>query len=137
MSEAQRSASFMSPGLSVKLPLRKENDARLLRDERSDRADGGRLPWKDDRADGGRKLMVGLVYRLLRRGATLVSLGLRATRVVVLYSHLFVGASGCLGGVGALRMFLRRLARSYGPLLGSNCGVDFVMAALQPRDPAR
>ena len=46
--------------------------------------------------------------------------------MVVLYSHLFVGASGCPGGVGALRMFLRRLARSYGPLLGSNCGVDFV-----------
>ena len=42
----------------MKLPLRKENDARLLRDERSDRADGGRLPWKDDRAEGGRKLMV-------------------------------------------------------------------------------
>ena len=67
----------------------------------------------------------------------LVSLGLWATRVVVLYSHLFVGASGCPGGGGALRMFLRRLARSQGPLLGSNCGVDFVMAALQPRDPAR
>ena len=48
--------------------------------------------------------------------------------MVVLYSHLFVGASGCPGGVGALRMFLRRLARSYGPLLGSNCGVDFVDA---------
>ena len=46
---------------------------------------------------------------------------------VLLYSHLFVGASGCPGGVGALRMFLRRLARSYGPLLGSNCGVDFVV----------
>ena len=46
--------------------------------------------------------------------------------MVVLYSHLFVGARGCPGGVGALRMFLRRLARSYGPLLGSNCGVDFV-----------
>ena len=127
----------MSPGLSVKLPFRKEKDALDERDERSDRADGGRLPWKDDRADGGRKLMVGLVYSLLRRGATLVSLGLRATRVVVLYSHLFVGASGCPGDVGALRIFLRRLARSYGPLLGSNCGVDFVMAALQPRDPAR
>ena len=131
MSEAQRSASFMSPGLSVKLPLRKENDARLLRDERSDLAEGGRLPWKDDRADGGRKLMV------YSRLCVLVSLSLWATRVVVLYSHLFVGASGCPGGVGALRMFLRRLARSYGPLLGSNCGVDFVMAALQPRDPAR
>ena len=58
MSEAQRSASFMSPGLSVKEPLRKEKDARLLRDERSDLAEGGRLPWKDDRADGGRKLIV-------------------------------------------------------------------------------
>ena len=56
--------------------------------------------------------------------------------VVGLYSHLFVGASGCPGGVGALRMFLRRLARFYGPLLGSNCGVDFVDAALQAR-PAR
>ena len=110
----------------MKLPLRKEKDALDERDDRSDRADGGRLPWKDDHADGGRKLMVGLVYSLLRRGATLVSLGLWATRVVVLYSHLFVGARGCPGGVGALRMFLRRLARSYGPLLGSNCGVDFV-----------
>ena len=67
MSEAQRSASFMSPGLSVKLPLRKENDALDERDDRSDRADGGRLPWKDDRADGGRKLMfdvVGVYSRL-------------------------------------------------------------------------
>ncbi len=63
----------------MKLPLRKENDARLLRDERSDRADGGRLPWKDDRAEGGRKLIVGLVYSLLRRGATLVFLSLWAT----------------------------------------------------------
>ena len=58
MSDAQRSASFMSPGLSVKLPLRKEKDALDERDDRSDRADGGRLPWKDDRADGGRKLML-------------------------------------------------------------------------------
>ena len=75
MSDAQRSASFMSPGLSVKLPLRKENDARLLRDERSDRADGGRLPWKDDRADGGRKLMfdvAGVFLWLLRRGCEAV-----------------------------------------------------------------
>ena len=58
MSDAQRSASFMSPGLSVKEPLRKEKDARDERDERSDLAETGRLPWKDDRADGGRKLMV-------------------------------------------------------------------------------
>ena len=56
--EAQRSASFMSPGLSVNEPLRKEKDARLLREDRSDLAETGRLPWKDDRADGGRKLMV-------------------------------------------------------------------------------
>jgi len=48
----------MSPGLSVKLPLRKENEALDERDDRSDRADGGRLPWKDDRAEGGRKLML-------------------------------------------------------------------------------
>ena len=48
----------MSPGLSVKEPLRKEKDARDERDERSDLAETGRLPWKDDRADGGRKLMV-------------------------------------------------------------------------------
>ena len=58
MSEAQRSASFMSPGLSVKLPLRKENDALDERDDRSDLAETGRLPWKDDRAEGGRKLML-------------------------------------------------------------------------------
>ena len=48
----------MSPGLSVKLPLRKEKDALDERDDRSDRADGGRLPWKDDLAEGGRKLML-------------------------------------------------------------------------------
>ena len=58
MSDAQRSASFMSPGLSVKEPLRKEKDARDERDDRSDLADTGRLPWKDDRADGGRKLIL-------------------------------------------------------------------------------
>ena len=74
MSEAQRSASFMSPGLSVKLPLRKEKDALDERDDRSDRADGGRLPWKDDRADGGRKLMVDVVgvYSRLFCGAYVV-----------------------------------------------------------------
>ncbi len=41
----------------MKLPLRKENDALDERDDRSDLAETGRLPWKDDRAEGGRKLM--------------------------------------------------------------------------------
>ena len=58
MSDAQRSASFMSPGLSVNEPLRKEKDARDERDDRSDLAETGRLPWKDDRAEGGRKLIL-------------------------------------------------------------------------------
>ena len=56
--EAQRSASFMSPGLSVNDPLRKEKDALDERDDRSDLAETGRLPWKDDLAEGGRKLIL-------------------------------------------------------------------------------
>ena len=44
----------MSPGLSVKLPLRKEEQGALdERDDRSDLRRRGQLPWKDDRADGG------------------------------------------------------------------------------------
>ena len=98
MSEAQRSASFMSPGLSVKLPLRKENDALDERDDRSDRADTGRLPWKDDRADGGRKLIFyGVCSRLrvaVRRSSDPLVWATLSAEVV----SLWYGTNGCLAG---------------------------------------